>query len=186
VLRTHVGAPSREVEYLVLGADARPRQIDRAAWAALGDRDAWVTVPTGDPGRVSDRLQEHGLRTATDPEWLMTVPLASRVGATLAPDFRHSLHWTGRDRAEITVLGPDGAVAASGQLGLADAWAVPDRIETTRAHRRRGLGRAVMTALVDAARERGGQHGVLVASDAGRRLYLSLGWTVVSGVTTGR
>jgi len=73
--------------------------------------------------------------------------------------------------------------AASGRAGLTAAGtAVPDKIQTSEAHRRRGLGGAVMHALVDECRRRGAAHGLLVASVDGAGLYAALGWRRVASV----
>ena len=181
-----VGLSGRGVETLVLGADHEPRRVDRAAAAAQGDRDPWVSVPTQDPGRVADRLQEHGLSTAVVPEWLMSTPLEAQRRVPLPDGCTARLRWREDRVVDLRVLAPDGGLAASGQLGLAGPHGVPDRIETAPAHRRRGLGGAVMTALADAALEHGATEGVLVASQAGRGLYLRLGWEQVGAVVIGR
>jgi hypothetical protein len=72
-----------------------------------------------------------------------------------------------------------GELAASGHGGIADSAFVFDRIVTQVGHQRLGLGRAIMQAL--------GQHGsakqlpgLLIATEAGRKLYESLGWEVVA------
>lgn len=184
LLRTVVGLPGRDVEHVVLDADRHPRRIDRAARLSLDDRDPWITVPTADPGRVSDRLVEHGLAVATSPDWLMTsTPVPGR--APIPPGFAAEVH-PSRHRVEVRVVAPDGSSAASGQVGLAGQVAVPDRVLTQPSHRRQGLGRAVMTLLTAQAVERGATRAVLVASDQGRRLYLSLGWQVAGAVVVAR
>ena len=81
-------------------------------------------------------------------------------------------------RAHVRVLADDGAVAAEGHLALDERLAIYDRIGTDPAHRRRGLGRAVMHALQALARAHGRHAGVLVATPMGRALYESLGWRV--------
>lgn len=80
-------------------------------------------------------------------------------------------------RVHVDVLAPDGALAASGHAALDRELAIYDRIVTDPAHRRRGLGRAVMHALQVLARAHGRHAGVLVATGQGRQLYESLGWT---------
>jgi GNAT superfamily N-acetyltransferase len=85
--------------------------------------------------------------------------------------------------AKITT--DQGALAASGQVILVDGLAVCDQIVTQEAHRRRGLGQAVMLALKAAASEAGARTGALSATLMGRDLYLSLGWRQVSDYTTG-
>ena len=187
VLRTRVGAPGRDVEHLVLDADREPRRIDRAAVASLDDRDPWVSVPTSDPGRVADRLAEHGLATADVPEWLMTRVLDGRPAlAPLPPGYAVTTSRPTPGCVSVRVVAPDGTTAASGHLGLAVPVGVPDRVVTEPAHRRRGLGAAVMAGLGGAAADLGCSRGVLVASQQGRRLYLTLGWEVVGAVVVAR
>ncbi|MFE9559171.1 GNAT family N-acetyltransferase [Streptomyces sp. NPDC006692] len=48
--------------------------------------------------------------------------------------------------------------------------------ETDVAHRRRGLGRAMMGVLAEAAVAQGARTGLLIASEEGQRLYSSLSW----------
>ena len=69
-----------------------------------------------------------------------------------------------------------GELAAQGRVVVIDGLAVHERIRTERAHERRQLGRAVMTALGASARERGAASGALVATAAGVLLYRTLGW----------
>ena len=77
----------------------------------------------------------------------------------------------------VRILTDAGELAASGRAGEYDGALVYDQIVTDPAHRRRGLGRAVMAAL-DAAREGGTRTQVLVATDEGRALYSTLGFEV--------
>lgn len=83
------------------------------------------------------------------------------------------------DTVTVRILASDGTLAASGYGGETEAAFVYDRIVTDAAHRRRGLGGAVMAAL-HAARRRPDRPQLLVATDAGRALYTRLGWTVLS------
>jgi GNAT superfamily N-acetyltransferase len=180
-----VGSPGRGVERLVLDADTHPRRIDRAAQAALGERDPWVSVPTTDPGRTGDRLAEHGLRSPAVPEWLMSVDLAGQARRPLSEHYGSRLHeqagvW------RLTIVDRVGAPAASGQLAVVDGCAVPDRVETLADHRRRGLGAATMAALAQVALDAGASYGLLMASAQGRRLYARLGWATHQPVVIGR
>ncbi|MEV6995235.1 GNAT family N-acetyltransferase [Streptomyces sp. NPDC093228] len=50
------------------------------------------------------------------------------------------------------------------------------RPSTDAAHRRRGLGRAMMSALAEAAVSQGARTGLLIASEEGQRPCSSLGW----------
>ncbi|PHV37012.1 GNAT family N-acetyltransferase [Janthinobacterium sp. BJB304] len=81
------------------------------------------------------------------------------------------------------ILGGDGCVAASGHAVEHAGVFVFDRIVTEAAHRRRGLGRALIAAL--AARQRSASaRRVLVATEDGAKLYASLGWQIDSPYST--
>jgi GNAT superfamily N-acetyltransferase len=77
----------------------------------------------------------------------------------------------------------DGAVAASGHAVEHAGVFVFDRIVTDAAHRRRGLGRALIAAL--GARQKSvSARRVLVATEEGMKLYASLGWHTRSPYST--
>ena len=77
----------------------------------------------------------------------------------------------------------DGSIAASGHAVEVGGVFVFDRIVTEPAHRRRGLGRAIMSALGDRQRS-GSARRVLVATEDGLELYKSLDWCVLSPYST--
>jgi GNAT superfamily N-acetyltransferase len=77
----------------------------------------------------------------------------------------------------------DGSIAASGYAAEHGGIFVFDRIATHAAHRRRGLGRAIMSALGSMQRANTAQR-VLVATEEGRALYSTLGWKVRSAYST--
>lgn len=86
--------------------------------------------------------------------------------------------------AEVRVRATaSGEVAASGYAVQTQAAFVYDRIVTLPDHRRRGLGRAVMTALSRTQR-RAETPQLLVATEEGRALYAALGWSTLSLYTT--
>jgi len=80
----------------------------------------------------------------------------------------------------VRVLAADGGLAADGRVVMLGDEAIIDRIGTDAAHRRRGLGTAVMCALHAIARERGARRGLLVATQQGRALYETLGWRTIA------
>lgn len=90
------------------------------------------------------------------------------------------------------VLGyaPDGQLVAAGEGCLSDAvpWAPTVRtlglygISTRAAHRRRGYGRAICRALLEAGMAHGADLAVLQASADGLRLYEQLGFAPIGAV----
>jgi GNAT superfamily N-acetyltransferase len=76
----------------------------------------------------------------------------------------------------VRVLAGDGSLAARGQVASGDA-AVVDQAVTDPAHRRRGLGAAVMRTLADTATDNHVSTGIRGATVEGRELYRSLGGT---------
>ena len=85
--------------------------------------------------------------------------------------------------ARARVIAPDGDLAASGCAAEAADVFIYDRIETAQDHRRKGLGIAVMIAL-GTARKSPASPQLLVATEDGRNLYASLGWTVLAPFAT--
>jgi GNAT superfamily N-acetyltransferase len=82
------------------------------------------------------------------------------------------------------VLTTTGEVVASGRIAFVDDFVIYDKIETHPDHRRRGLGSVILTALESIGAARGYTKGVLVATEAGKALYESLGWQLYSLYTT--
>lgn len=81
------------------------------------------------------------------------------------------------------IFAADGDLAASGYAAEYGGVFIFDRIITGDAHQRRGLGRAVMAALGSTQRSDVARR-LLVATEAGRALYSTLGWTVLSPFST--
>ncbi len=115
------------------------------------------------------------------PEYLMAVIL--NEAAAVAPDgYRLSLTTSGAvTDAELRDM--DGQLAAKGRVAHSDGFATFDQIVTEPAHQRKGLGRVIMAALANRSIMRQASVGVLVATEQGRALYQSIGWTLVSPVT---
>ncbi len=110
--------------------------------------------------------------------WFMMTAGASPDPGPLPDGYRLELHRAGPvTRACITA--PDGALAASGSAAEAAGVFIYDRIETAPDHRRKGLGVAVMAALGTARRSLAAPQ-LLVATEDGRNLYATLGWTVLA------
>jgi GNAT superfamily N-acetyltransferase len=77
-----------------------------------------------------------------------------------------------------------GSEAARARLTILGSFAVIDSVDTEPAFRRRGLASALMQRLVADAHAQGATVGLLVATDAGLKVYERLGWTLLAPWTT--
>ncbi|MGW0911147.1 GNAT family N-acetyltransferase [Streptomyces sp. NPDC002784] len=111
-----------------------------------------------------------------DDGFLMSAPL--RSAAAQVPAGYRTRTWTRGGVTRVFVLTQDGAFAARGQVVVPGPGrrAVVDQVETSAAHRRRGLGSLVMRTLGNTAVAAGASDAVLAATTEGRALYASLGW----------
>ncbi|HZO65550.1 MAG: GNAT family N-acetyltransferase [Kribbellaceae bacterium] len=185
ILTVRIGEEDRAMEFVVLDPDAHPERLKRAADLALDSKGtAWVTLATLDREGTEDALMDLGLDVERDPEWLMTIELSQQPALQLHP--RYALVSELEENVIVTRATLHGAVASSGRMAVVGTDAVADRIETDPGHRRRGLGSAVMAALVEAAEARGATRGILIASRDGQRLYRSLGWKKVADIVVAR
>ncbi|QEV21799.1 GNAT family N-acetyltransferase [Streptomyces alboniger] len=168
--------PGREVEVFALRADEEPKSLARlAASVAAAQQTTWLTVPTLLPGTVEAVVSAAGLEVLQRSEWFMTTDLTEHPQHAPAAPYEREV----RTEGPVTVVSlhdSSGGVAAHGAIAVIGADAIADRIETDAAHRRRGLGRAMMSALAEAAVAQGARTGLLIASKEGQHLYSSLGW----------
>ncbi|MFJ8742114.1 GNAT family N-acetyltransferase [Embleya sp. NPDC127516] len=171
--RLDVGLPEHRVRYVL-------HDVGHVAETARTRTDPGTWIKSfGPPERIGPELTPAW--TIGDPEYVMTGPL--RQAAVVPPSgYTIEVEPVGAV-VFVRLLAGDGAVAASGRIGVTGETAVADQIRTDPAHRRRGLGSVLMTALGDAAAERGARTGVLVATPAGRALYTRLGWTLYGVLT---
>lgn len=175
-LRSKCDQPGREVEVFALRADEDPESLARlAAAVAAAQQITWLTVPTLHPGTVESVVDAAGLEVLHRSEWFMTTDLTEHPQHAPAAPYKREVRTEGPVTL-VSLHAPSGEVAARGTIAVVGGDAIADRIETDPAHRRRGLGRAVMSALAEAAVSQGARTGLLIASEEGRRLYSSLGW----------
>jgi GNAT superfamily N-acetyltransferase len=165
--RIEVGLPGHRVRYVL------PEHDDQVLAGVEPAPGTWIKV-AGEPGRLRDALPRPWVMA--DTAYLMRILFRAGEEGPAAP-------YTARviARGPVTVaeiLGEDGSRAAWGQLAPAGTVGVVDQVETDPAHRRRGLGSAVMRTLAGVALDRGLTTGVLAATDQGRALYQALGWSV--------
>ncbi|RKN32307.1 GNAT family N-acetyltransferase [Micromonospora musae] len=185
-LRVRCMQPGRDIEYVALDAGEDLSSLTRLAELVAGeDTVTWLTVPTTDPARAASALVAAGLIVLKHSELLMTADLRGHPQNMPVAPYRLLTQVDSRGSDSLvtaTVRHESGEVGARGTMGLAGTDAVADRIETTPAHRRKGLASAVMSALAGSAIEEGVEHGILIASEDGQRLYMTLGWQPVADV----
>ncbi|MFI1380803.1 GNAT family N-acetyltransferase [Embleya sp. NPDC020886] len=165
--RLQVGLPGHRVRYVLFDLD-RVAELARTRTAP----GTWIKV-LAPVERV--RAELTSAWTVGEPEYPMTGPLR-RATVDVPSGYTIEIEPTG-GVVQVRLRAADGAVAAHGWIAVTGETAVADQIGTDAAHRRRGLGSVVMTALGDAAAARGARTGVLVASPDGLALYRTLGWT---------
>jgi GNAT superfamily N-acetyltransferase len=167
--RVEVGAPDPHTRYVFPGVSATflrlAEHIDLP-----GIQLKACAPPSTVRALVPSRWKLDVPRTMMVRRDLDPPPVALPSGYTLDMETADGVH-SAMIRAE------DGSVAARGYVVVVDHTAIHDRIATEEAHRRRGLGRALMAALDKAACGDGARRGLLVATEEGRALYEALGWS---------
>ncbi|MFF9477858.1 GNAT family N-acetyltransferase [Streptomyces sp. NPDC014733] len=184
--RIELGSPRDAVRYIVPAPDPGALR-DLARTVAAPHTWLKIFAPRAEVAPLlSDAWRLHG------PQYLMTAPPPPSDQVTPAPPgYRLDTEecdgildvrvWATGDAAGVPAA--SGRTALTGGTGGAPVSAVYDMITTEPAHRRRGLGRLVMTTLGVHAARRGATEGVLVATPSGRELYTALGWCLRSPVT---
>jgi GNAT superfamily N-acetyltransferase len=171
-----VGMPGHQRRYVLSAADP---VVIRDLMERVTEPDIWLKV-TAPEDEVVPLLAPAW--TLMDPGFMMTTTLH---WVEVTPPAGYSVTTTTEEAVTfVQVLTADGQCAARGQVAVAGEFAIFDRIRTEDTHRRRGLGRVVMNTLGNAALTQGSHSAVLGATDEGRALYLSLGWTVHSPLTS--
>jgi GNAT superfamily N-acetyltransferase len=167
----HVRAPSRDTEIVCL-EPGRPAFQTLAAYVA-GDPRAMLTVFGRDLDHYRRDPLPPGLRVDRDDEVFMTATLAPSP-VPLPTGF--SPRWIVDGPRATYCLDEGGRLAAEGTVGVLGTDAVFDAVETSPDHRRRGLGRHVMSTLTTWACGYGATTGLLAASNDGVWLYTALDW----------
>ncbi|MBR7835272.1 hypothetical protein KDL01_18505 [Actinospica durhamensis] len=182
MLWIHCAQAKREFEALALRADEDPESIARIAARVLITKErTWLTVATRSLEGTLAAVEAAGLEVLHRSETLMGTDLTGQSRRPLDGAYTCDVRVEG-SAIHVEILDGSGDVAARGQIGLAGADAVADRIETMSEHRRRGLGGVVMSTLAAEAVARGARNGLLIASADGQRLYSTLGWDRLADV----
>jgi GNAT superfamily N-acetyltransferase len=117
------------------------------------------------------------------PRYFMCCPTA--MAASISPPAGYVAQVAAEHCAAVLrLVDATGQIAAMGRVVLHGDSAVFDRIETLEGHRKKGLATSVMYALDALAKQAGVSERLLVATEAGRALYVSLGWQVVAPYST--
>lgn len=174
-MRVDTGMPDETSRHVFAGPDPR---IARLAAAIRTPRHF---IKMCGPGEQLLSLAPAGW--ALQPRaYLMTQDVFRQPALELDPAYRLALTRRG-GAIGVSIHAGDGRIAASGYAAEHEGSFVFDRIAVDPGHRRRGLGRALMAALGAEQRCRRATR-VLVASDDGRALYGTLGWTVRCAYST--
>lgn len=110
------------------------------------------------------------------PRFMMTGDLARENPALEVPGGYTVQIGDADEILTASIFDGTGAAVARGRTIVLGSRAILDGISTDESHRRRGLGRALVGALVSGARRRGATEGILCATAQGRELYATLGW----------
>lgn len=182
-VRVEVGESGRRVEWVATDhADTLADLVDTVS----ATPEAWLSVVTESPAGVRPWFVEAGLTDQADEEAMMSIALADHASRDLPEGYHaETVRDGGLIKVTVRAAGAE-EEAASGQMAVIGSDAVADRIKTDPAHRRRGLGGAVMSLLAAAAREAGADHGLLFASEMGEPLYVALGWRVEARLVMAR
>lgn len=176
VLRVEAGLPDQHRRYVFTQAPSGMAAIAAGISAPLVHLKAPIAA---DIVRALLPGHWHVEQTGT----MMTLACLPTAQAGLADGY--TLKLTEQDDVlAAKIIDPFGAQAARGLLTIVDGAALHDRIMVDEAHRRRGLGKAVMEALGAAAADHGGHRGILAATEMGCALYTKLGWEARSPWTT--
>ncbi|EMD29519.1 GNAT family N-acetyltransferase [Amycolatopsis azurea] len=169
--------PDRHREIIAMDPDDDPDSLrSLAGEVAAASRPTWLTVPTNRPEAVETIARDAGLELRDERESLMSSHLHQHPRRSAPPPYTCITTVDG-PVVETVVRHPRSGVAARGTMAVVGSDAIADRIETVPDHRRRGLGRVVMSSLSEHAAARGATTGILIATADGQQLYSALGWT---------
>jgi GNAT superfamily N-acetyltransferase len=175
-LRVDVGLPDQKARYVFAGVCPGIEEASRAI------REPHVFLKVCAPPSSVQPLLHPGW-VIQPVSYFMTTDSLHRPEPPLAAGYRVDCRREGPGHV-ATVITESGQAAASGRAFLVGDVAVFDQIVTDPAHQRRGLGRAVMGALENAAGAAGASTGALVATPDGQALYRTIGWALRSLYTT--
>jgi GNAT superfamily N-acetyltransferase len=119
-----------------------------------------------------------------DDAYLMRCRLSSQAAGYEIPDGYDCRVENNAGAASLILATHSGDRVGFGCYAMVEDFAVLDQISVEPAHQRRGLGRAIVSRLMQSAAGRSASHGVLVATEEGRRLYSAMGWQQITRITS--
>jgi len=170
-----LGGPEHFERHVVTNFDA---QALRELSSDLTTPGTWLKV-CASPEMVTPFLPD--IWTIQPPEYLMVAELHKNT-IIVRDDYELSICTSGAV-TDAELRSQDGQLAARGRVAQSNGFAIFDQIVTEPEHQRKGLGRIVMGALNNVSIDRESKIGVLVATEDGRALYKTIGWTIVCQVT---
>jgi len=173
---TFVGEPDQEARYIFAALDA----------AAIGTLSRsickpWIYLKICEQPEVVRAVLPPHWAIRQPPSWIMTKALAP-ANAPLPEGYSLRIEDDGEILGASVHYGDE--AVARGRIALLGDTALFDQISTDEPHRRKGLGRTRMQALSNAAIDRRAPKGLLSATEMGRWLYQSIGWSVHSPYTS--
>lgn len=169
----------------------KPDHLRRHVFAEAGPALQACAARVSEPGvHLKVPVGPEEMRQALPPGWeLEELRYLMHCGAAMAAESAAPAGYSVRAEREhgahvVRLIDAGGTTAASGRVVLHGKTAVFDQIETHELHRRKGLGSAVMLELDRLAVQARVSERLLVATEAGRALYLALGWQVLAPYST--
>jgi GNAT superfamily N-acetyltransferase len=173
-----VGKPDQKARYIFPALD--PPRLS----AFLGRiAEPGVVVKVCAPGEAVARVLAAPWTLQAAPNFIMAKDLAPAAAGPTLGGYSLTFAEEGR-RLVASIADRTGAAVARASGALASDLAVIDHVSTDEPHRRRGLGRALVTTLEAKALRRGARRVMLSASVMGRALYEALGWRLISDYST--
>jgi GNAT superfamily N-acetyltransferase len=171
-----VGQPDQKARYIFPRLD---REVVTELAHTIGEPFVFLKICEAEDDVRALLPQHWSIRQP--PTYMMTAALAA-AGTDLP--LGYSLTLDGRGPIIKAAVLAEGLTVARGRVAMLGDTALFDQISTDEAHRRLGLGRALMQSLTNVALDRGAGNGLLSATQMGRWLYESIGWTVHSPYTS--
>jgi GNAT superfamily N-acetyltransferase len=175
------GDTTREWEYFAYDPSDAEFEALAAKTAEVPARV--LTILTNDAARYTLLGQRNGLQVTSASQTMMIVDMETQDSEDpwlSADDLKLETSRTDGVHHAVVSAGED--VAASGRVFVVGHTAIFDKIVTSAAYQRRGLGSFIMKALAAQAFEHDVDSGLLLASLDGQKLYSHLGWREVCHV----